>query len=107
MTEAQAIKFLQNRQRNVVAGGKFFVGEVISRIKSQSRARIFMALSYIFIASIGIEHSSGFRIFMKVFLIAASLCMIGNAVFNLVRLRQVRQALNYATLGSSRLSGTR
>ena len=107
MTEAQAIQFLQSRKRSMAPTGHLSIEEVISRIKLRSWGMIFAAMSYIFIASINVENSSGFRLLLKVILIALSLCMIGNAIFGLVRLRQACRALNYATDGSSRLSGSK
>jgi hypothetical protein len=105
VTETEAIKFLQNRRREMVSTRHLSIGEVISRFKDQSIAVMFFGLMLIVFAPINISKvQSNYWLCLKIFELVIGLTMMGLSVWRFIRLRQVRRALGYATAGSSRLS---
>ena len=61
----------------------------------------------ILVASIGSEHTTGYRALLKVIELVIGLCMLGYAASSLIRLRTACRALAHTTEGSSRLSGSK
>ena len=70
-TEAEAIKFLQNRRWGRVANRPLSIGEVISMISSGSLL--------ILVASIGSNHANGYRVLLKVIELVIGVFILGYA----------------------------
>jgi len=111
MTEAEAIKFLQNRQRYMPRGKNLSPGEIISVIRRSNISLIVSGAIFLNSASIllFLNHRSGHGALGIVGAaeIILGFIIIGYSVWSHIRLHQACRALNYATAGSSRLSGTR
>jgi hypothetical protein len=115
MTEAEAIKFLQFRQRHMRGGENLSSGEIISLIRRSNVSLIVSGSSLLSSASIILlsNHRSGHGPFFGAFAffgaaaVVLGFIIIGFSTWSHIRLRQACHALNYATDGSSRLSGSK
>jgi hypothetical protein len=110
MTEAEAIQFLENRKRHMFGGREDMSrGEVVSLIRRGNTATMLSGSSLFGTASflLSIPHRSGYTLLFAAAAIVLGFSIIGFSAWSHVRLRQACRALNYATDGSSRLSGSR
>jgi hypothetical protein len=112
VTEAEAIKFLQSQKRFMLGQGEFSLSKAIATIRRSSLSMLgsgslVLSSAAILAASNHSKVQSGSSPFIEItFLVLGSL-VIGFSIWSLVRLHQACKALNHATDGSSRLSGSK
>jgi hypothetical protein len=108
MTEAQAIKFLQFRKRYMLGGENLSLGEIISLIRRSNVSMMVSGSVLLSTASILFSnHRTGYGLPFGAAEIVLGFVIIGYSAWSHIRLRQACRALNYATDGSSRLSGSK
>jgi hypothetical protein len=108
MTEAEAIRFLQKRKRHMRPSENLPLGEVILLIRRSNISMIAIGLMLFSLATIRLSnHRSGYGLFFGVTEIILGFVTIGLYAWSQIRLHQACKALNYATDGSSLLSGTK